>query len=106
MKWYEFVLLGIIFGSALYLWYQIYKIVEIDARSRGLKQPKFWGIFAGNQSKGSGLILYLIGRRKYISNITESDFEIIEKRKKKASLSLGILIVFGIVIFGSLIVKG
>ena len=33
----------------------IYKAVTIDASSRGLKHPKFWGIFATGGQNGSGL---------------------------------------------------
>ena len=61
---------GIVFFSVMLVGavntvWQIYKIVGLDAESRGLKHPRLWGFFAANTNGSSGLILYLIGRRKY-----------------------------------------
>ncbi len=78
------VLLGV-----LSLMYQIFKIVVLDAESRGLKHPKFWGIFSLGGNNGSGgLLLYLIGRNKYPSAMTDEVKKIIISRKRKAGLSL------------------
>ena len=75
--------------------FQIYKMVELDARARGLKHPKFWGIFAMNGNNSSGLLMYLIGRRNYtILNMTEENRKEIDKRKRKAGIGL-IFIVIG-----------
>ncbi|MEZ3436096.1 MAG: hypothetical protein K1W34_16035 [Lachnospiraceae bacterium] len=69
--------------------YQIYRIVLIDAKARGLKHPKFWGLFAISGNNSGGLIMYLIGRRKYpILNMTMSEKREIEKRKKAAGAGL------------------
>ena len=35
-------------------------MVKLDAESRGLKNPKFWGIFAAGGKNGGGLILKLV----------------------------------------------
>ncbi len=78
------VLLG-----AFSLMYQIFKLVVLDAESRGLKHPKFWGIFSLGGNNGSGgLLLYLIGRNKYPSTMTDEVKEIVISRKRKAGLSL------------------
>lgn len=45
--------------------YQIYHGAVIDAKARGLKLPKLWGLFAMTGNNSSGLIIYLICRRKY-----------------------------------------
>lgn len=45
--------------------YQIYKLTVLDASSRGLKHPRLWGLLATNGNNSSGLLLYLLGRRKY-----------------------------------------
>lgn len=74
--------------------FQIYHMTVIDATARGLKHPKFWGVFtmsvyhySGNNS--SGLLMYLIGRRKYpIVNMSESNSKELEKRKKSAGVGL------------------
>ena len=51
-------------GAICTAW-QIYQMTVSDAKARGLKHPKFWGFWAMNGNNSSGLILYLIGRRKY-----------------------------------------
>lgn len=65
--------------------FQIYQMTVIDATARGLKHPKFWGVFTMNGNNSSGLLMYLIGRRKYpIINMRENDAKELEKRKKSA----------------------
>lgn len=79
-----FILLG-----AATLAYQIYHLTKLDAKSRGLKHPKFWGLFSMGGNNGSGgLILYLIGRRKYLSTMSDADKQIMDSRKKKTAVSL------------------
>ena len=41
MKWYEIILVFIVLPGAVNTAYQVFKIAELDARSRGLKHPKF-----------------------------------------------------------------
>lgn len=79
----------IIIGAAILLVgsicfaYRLYEIVQIDARSRGFKHPKTWGLFSISSNNGSGLLLYLIKRRKYpIIELSKEDMERIEKSKK------------------------
>ncbi len=69
--------------------FQIYQMTVIDATARGLKHPKFWGVFTMNGNNSSGLLMYLIGRRKYpIINMSENDAKELEKRKKSAGVGL------------------
>lgn len=78
------VLLG-----AFTLMYQIFRLVVLDAESRGLKHPDFWGIFSlGGGSGGGGFLLYLLGRNRFPSNMEENMKKIFNSRKKKAGLSL------------------
>lgn len=73
---------------------QIYHITVIDAAARGLKHPKFWGVFAISANNSSGLLMYLIGRRNYpVSNMSESNLREIEKRKKSAGVGLVFLVI-------------
>lgn len=77
-----------IFTGAGSLAYQIYKMTVLDAEARGLKHPKFWGFFALS-SNSSGLIAYLLGRRKYPVTCMTGEIESeIRSRKKKAYVSL------------------
>lgn len=75
-------------GAICTAW-QIYQMTVLDAKARGLKHPKFWGFCAMNGNNSSGLILYLIGRRKYpVQNMSIEDQEMIETRKKAAGAAL------------------
>ena len=101
---------GIVFFSVMLVGavntvWQIYKIVGLDAESRGLKHPRLWGFFAANTNGSSGLILYLIGRSKYpVIRLSEETRREIESRKKRAGAGLVFLAVgmMGIVITGVL----
>ena len=55
---------AVIVGS-VFTAYQLYRLVGVDAETRGLKHPKLWGAFSLSGNGGSGLLLYLIGRRRY-----------------------------------------
>lgn len=69
--------------------FQIYHMTIIDATARGLKHPKFWGVFTMSGNNSSGLLMYLIGRRKYpIVNMSESNSKELEKRKKSSGVGL------------------
>ena len=69
--------------------FQIYQMTVIDAAARGLKHPKLWGFLAMNGNNSSGLLMYLIGRRKYpIINMSENKAKELEKRKKSAGVGL------------------
>ena len=83
------ILVFMVLLGAFNLMYQIFKLVVIDAESRGLKHPNFWGVFSLSGSNGGGgLLLYLLGRKKFPSNMAESTRKIFHSRKKKAGLSL------------------
>ena len=76
--------------------YQIYQltVTVIDATARGLKHPKFWGVFAMNGNNSSGLLLYLIGRRNYpINSIDSNQKTKMIQRKKAAGISLCFMVV-------------
>lgn len=83
------ILSAVALVEAVCLSYQIYQIVKIDAKARGLKHPKFWGFFATSNNNGGGLIPYLIGRRKYpIIAMSDDDTAMIAKRKKVIGAAL------------------
>ena len=70
--------------------FQIYQMTVIDATARGLKHPQsFRGAFAMNGNNSSGLILYLIGRRKYpVQNMSIKDQERLKQEKRQQELRL------------------
>lgn len=66
------ILFFIVLGGAMSLTYQFYKIIVLDAKSRGLKHPHFWGLFSlSGQEGGGGIIFYLLGRKRYSSCMTD-----------------------------------
>lgn len=102
----------IIIGAAILLVgsicfaYRLYEIVQIDARSRGFKHPKTWGLFSISSNNGSGLLLYLIKRRKYpIIELSKEDMERIEKSKKAISAAIIFVAARAILIVVSIILK-
>lgn len=91
------VLMFTVLLGAFTLSFQVFKLVALDAQSRGLKHPNFWGIFSLSGNNGSGgLILYLIGRNKYPSNMTDDAKIIFNSRKRRAGLSLCFIALGGI----------
>lgn len=74
---------GLIVGG-FFCMYQLYRLVQVDAECRGLKHPKLWGLFAVSGNGQSGLILYLIGRRKYpILSMPEEQQQFMNRCKKR-----------------------
>lgn len=93
MGWNDYIYM-IIFGAifivgTIAVVYQIYHMTVIDAKARGLKRPKLWGIFSLSGSGSSGLVIYLLGRKKYpIINISDEDKKEIDTRKKIVGVGL------------------
>lgn len=97
---------ALIVGSFFCL-YQLYKLVQVDAECRGLKHPRLWGLFAASGNGQSGLILYLIGRRKYpILSMSEEQRGLIERRKKWFGAGLVFLAIGAIVCVLSMLLSG
>lgn len=103
MKWYDIIFIFIIMLGACESAYQIFKMTELDAASRGLKHPKFWGLFASGSQNGSGLLMYLMGRKKYPSTMSADDKAIIESRKKKIGAGLLFMVIGSIALILSII---
>ena len=74
--------------------YQLFRLAETDARCRGMKHPRLWGLLASSGNNQSGLLLYLIGRRDHpVLSMTEEEREQIRRRKKKFGVGLAFLVV-------------
>lgn len=93
------LLIGLLFGAILVVGsittiIQIYKITVLDATARGIKHPKLWGFWAMGGNNSSGLLIYLINRRKYpIIEISEKDSNDIERYKKISAVGLTFLVI-------------
>ena len=96
---------AVIVGS-FFCMYQLYRLVQVDAECRGLKHPKLWGLFAVSGNGQSGLILYLIGRRKHpILSMSEGQKALIGTRKKRFGAGLVFLAAGAIVCVLSLLLS-
>lgn len=86
MEWNTII--SVMFGTivavgAIFFLYQLHNIIVIDAKTRGLKHSRFWGLLQLGNNTGEGLLVYLIRRRNCpVINITENDRQEISKRKK------------------------
>lgn len=105
MTWYLIVSVFLVILGGTTLAYQVYKMTELDAKSRGLKHPKLWGLFSLSGNGSGGLLIYLIGRRKYPSSMNEKDKAVMESRKKRAGVSLVFLGLAAIALFTFLILE-
>lgn len=77
-----FLMLGFIIAAVLMCYY-IYSLVLIDAKSRGIKNPKFWSLIAAGGQRGEGLLLYLFSRRKTTSSMSSAEIEQVNGLKRK-----------------------
>lgn len=97
---------ALIVGS-FFCMYQLYRLVQVDAECRGLKHPRLWGLFAVSGNGQSGLILYLIGRRKYpILSMSEEQRGLIGRRKKRFGAGLVFLAAGAVVCVLSMFLSG
>ncbi|MEG0365287.1 MAG: hypothetical protein RR585_00520 [Coprobacillus sp.] len=99
----QIFLVCVILFSAVNLAYHIYKMTELDATSRGLKKPKLWGMLSISGQNGGGLILYLIGRRKFPIDMSDENKLIMESRKKKILVCLMFMLVSSIMLIGFMV---
>lgn len=83
--------------------YYIYSLVMMDAKSRGIRNPKFWSIVAAGGQHGEGLLLYLFTRRKTTSRMNTAETAQFLKLKRKVFCLLTVVFVlfllFVVVIF-------
>ena len=110
MEQYRIVILtvgaAILMSGGVFFLYQLFRLVQIDAACRGLKHPRLWGLFAASGSNQSGLLLYLIGRRKYpIRSMTEEQKREMERDKKKIGVGILFLAVGAIVCIWGLMLR-
>lgn len=88
------------------LLYQLYTLTVLDAQTRGISHPKFWGLLASGGNNSSGLFLYLLKRRNYPILKTSNDKKRkIEIKKKGCALSLAFIAIgtIGLVICSTLL---
>lgn len=96
-KYFAFILAigaAIVIVSGILAVCQLFLLVKTDAKCRGLNCPTFWGVVASGGNNQSGLIMYLIIRRKFpIVSMTEEQKSFMERCKKKIKVGIIFLII-------------
>lgn len=93
MSWYQILFIFIILLGAVNTVIQIFKITVLDAKSRGIKHPTFWGLLAASGQNAGGLLLYFLNRRKYPSSMSDPEKQEIASRKNKVGVGLIFLVI-------------
>ena len=76
-----------------YAVYQLFRLAETDARCRGMKHPRLWGLLASSGSNQSGLLLYLIRRKNHpVLSLSEEEKGLIQRRKRKIGVGIAFLV--------------
>ena len=100
-----FVALGVavLMVGGVFSMYQLYQLVKVDAKCRGIDHPKLWGFLAISGNNQGGLILYLIARRKHpILSMSDEQKTFIESSKKKIGVGIVFLVIGAIVCIWSM----
>lgn len=105
MTWYVWTLIGLLVVTNGLFVYQLFKLVELDASIRGMKYPKFWAFLTAGGQRGEGLILYLLKWSKAIFSMTAEEKEELEIRRNRLLYLLGLILIFAIFLFSSVIVR-
>ena len=76
-----------------YAGYQLFRRAGTDARCRGRKHPRLWGLLASSGSNQSGLLLYLIRRKNHpVLSLSEEEKGLIQRRKRKIGVGIAFLV--------------
>ncbi|MCY3035604.1 MULTISPECIES: hypothetical protein [Aerococcus] len=87
--------------GALFLNYNIYKLVLIDAKARKMKRPRLWALLSMGHNNGSAFLpIYFFNRRKYPRKaFSPQEAENYERYKKQAKVSLALFLIGAVVFF-------
>lgn len=83
--------------------YNLYKVINIDAKSRGIERPKLWSFVGIAGGRGEGLILYFLKRKNYEKHISDEDFTLSEMYKRRAIISLVFLMTIMVILLITLV---
>ncbi len=87
--------------------YQLYRLVQVDAECRGLKHPRLWGLLAASGNGQSGLLLYLVGRRKHpVLSMSKEQKDCMGRRKKRFGVGLLFLTLGAVICVLSMLLGG
>ncbi|MBL1229395.1 hypothetical protein IW492_09145 [Enterococcus sp. BWB1-3] len=96
-SWKVFVGVGIIILCSLAIAINIYRLLLIDAKDRGLEKPKIWALIGAGGQHGEGLLLYFFHRRNH-PKMMESQPEQTAFIRKKIQYLL-VLDIIGFILF-------
>ena len=87
-----------------YAVYQLFRLAETDARCRGMKHPRLWGLLASSGSNQSGLLLYLIRRKNHpVLSLSEEEKGLIQRRKRKIGVGIAFLVAGAIMLIWGIV---
>ncbi len=71
---------------------QVYRFTVIDAKTRGMKNPKAMGLLA-TSGQGGGMLLYLIKRKQYpVSSVSMTQKKALKQSKTAACIGVCIML--------------
>ncbi|MGY3778602.1 hypothetical protein [Isobaculum melis] len=75
-------------ACAIPLTYQMYQLLLLDAKSKGLEKPKLWAVIGASGGRGEGLLLYLLKRKNYSGEVLEVEQQKKYQLKKRLTILL------------------
>ena len=92
---FRIIIIGLIIFT-VGLAYNLYNMIKIDAESRGFKHKKLISLLSVTAQNGSGLLLYLLARKKYDSQMTALQRKEFEHYKKLSLIFFVIQMALGL----------
>lgn len=90
--WMLIIGISLMVVCSIFLLLQTYRLVLLDAESRGVPKPKFWAVFSAAGGRGEGLLLYFFKRKKYLGSMTAQERVRAEKLKIRIFLLMAMLL--------------
>lgn len=72
---------------------QVYRFTVIDAKTRGMSNPKAMGLLTTSGQGGGGMLLYLIKRKKYpVQSVSSQEKKSLRQGKIAAGIGVCIML--------------
>ena len=71
----------------------VYRFTVTDAKSRGMENSKAMGLLATSGQRGSGMLLYLLKRKKYpVISISAQDKKLLSQCKVRTGIGVAVMV--------------
>lgn len=72
----------------------VYRFTVTDAKSRGMENPKAMGFLATTGQRGSGMLLYLLKRKKYpVQSSSAEEKKLLRKCKVRTGIGVAVMVI-------------